>query len=254
MLGRKGQNVLRISPETTCLIYSTWLRLAPFLPWWGPRMVSILPNQTVTYQWNNQEKLNNIVQSNRSNPFTFRPKFWFLLRKVGLEKGIFWKWNGKFRSNRTDQSKPSTTSGVNHFDQKISTLPESFHLFLDQNFLDILAFAVRDPGVFSCGIRYPRFWNPEFCQNGKQPQIFLPSFISAFSSLCRYIPLLLLMQVIKSFINIRLAAVVYSPCACSRWSIKIAAFVILLPLFKDNRFSLFLVFQSNYEAAMLVRQ
>ena len=139
------QNVWRIPSKTNCLIYFTWLRLAPFLPRWGPRVVSILPNQTVTYQWNNQEKKNNIVrmkqtfQSTRSDPFAFRPKFWSLLSKVGLEKGIFWTWSGKLRSDWTDQSKPSTTSGGEPL------WPENFHT---ERIVPFINFSTKISGTF----------------------------------------------------------------------------------------------------------
>ena len=125
ILGLKSQSSSKCLTHPTrdeLFIYSTWLRLAPFLPRWGPRVVSTLPNQTVTYQRNNQDKTNNIVrlkqtfQSNRSDPFTFRPKFWLLLSKEGffleMERQVkvrldwpvkakhhFWRWTtltGKF--------------------------------------------------------------------------------------------------------------------------------------------------------------
>ena len=259
------QNVWRIPSKKNCVIYSTWLRLAPFLPRWGPsRVISILPNQTVTYQWNNHEKTNNIVrlkqtfQSNRSDPFAFRPKFWLLLSK----EGFFWKWNGKLRSDWTDQSKPSTTPGGEPL------WPENFHTERIVPFINfstkisatflLLGTEIREFFCYS-GILNPGLWNPEFSSRNfvrmeSIPRFsFMPSFISAVS-LCRYIPLFLQMQLIKSFRNVRLTTMAYSSCACWRWSNKITAFVILLLLFKANRFSLFLVFQSNYEAGMQLHQ
>ena len=139
ILGLKSQSSSKCLTHPTrdeLLIYSTWLRLAPFLPRWGPRVVSILPNQTVTYQWNNQDKTNNIVrlkqtfQSNRSDPFAFRPKFWLLLSK----EGFFWKLNGTASYGQTGLTRQSQAPllEVNHFDRKISTLNESFHLLISQ--------------------------------------------------------------------------------------------------------------------------
>ena len=127
------QNVWRIPPKRNCLIYSPWLRLAPFLPRWGPRVVSILPNQTVTYQWKNQEKTNNIVrlkqtfQQNRSDPFASRPKFWLLLSKEG------------FFSDWTDQSKTSTTSGGEQL------WPENFHT---EGIVPFINFSTKISGTF----------------------------------------------------------------------------------------------------------
>ena len=144
ILGLKSQSSSKCLTHPTrdeLLIYSTWLRLAPFLPLWGPRVVSILPNQTVTYQWNNQDKTNNIVrlkqtfQSNRSDPFAFRPKFWLLLSK----EGFFWKWNGKLRSDWTDPSKPSTTSGGEPL------WPENFHT---ERIVPFINFSTKISGTF----------------------------------------------------------------------------------------------------------
>ena len=48
----------------------------------------------------------------------------------------FWKWNGNFRSDRTDCQRGPPLE-VDYFDHKISTCDEPFHLRLDQNFRKI---------------------------------------------------------------------------------------------------------------------
>ena len=61
---------------------------------------SILPNQPARNQWNYQEKMERhfsvetkfSIES--SDPFTFRPKLWLLLSKVGLETTIFGNGTG----------------------------------------------------------------------------------------------------------------------------------------------------------------
>ena len=60
----------------------------------SPRVLSILPKQTVRSQWNYQEKMErhcSIKTKNpiRSDPFAFRPKFSLLVSKVGLKTIIF---------------------------------------------------------------------------------------------------------------------------------------------------------------------
>lgn len=73
-------------------------------------------------------------QWNRSDPFAFRPTFWLLLRKVGLETGIFGSGTARFgRTGSTGQRGPPLA------DRIISTRTKAFHLFLDRNF-QILAY------------------------------------------------------------------------------------------------------------------
>ena len=100
---------------------------------------SILPNQPVRNQWNYQEKMERhfsvetkfSIES--SDPFTFRPKLWLLLSKVGLETTIFGNGTGSFgRTGPTSQRGPPLE--MVHFDRKISTWAEPFHLRLDRNF------------------------------------------------------------------------------------------------------------------------
>ena len=63
---------------------------------------SILPNQPARNQWNYHEKMERhfsvetkfSIES--SDPFTFRPKLWLLLSKVGLETTIFGNGTGSF--------------------------------------------------------------------------------------------------------------------------------------------------------------
>ena len=100
---------------------------------------SILPNQPDRNQWNYQEKMERhfsvetkfSIES--SDPFTFRPKLWLLLSKVGLETTIFGNGTGSFgRTGPTSQRGPPLE--MVHFDRKISTWAEPFHLRLDRNF------------------------------------------------------------------------------------------------------------------------
>ena len=51
--------------------------------------------------------------------------------RTGNEK--FWKWNGRFRSDRTNRPRGPPLE-VDHFDRKISTQTKASHLFFDQNF------------------------------------------------------------------------------------------------------------------------
>ena len=100
---------------------------------------SILPNQPARNQWNYQEKMERhfsvetkfSIES--SDPFTFRPKLWLLLSKVGLETTIFGNGTLSFgRTGPTSQRGPPLE--MVHFDRKISTWAEPFHLLLDRNF------------------------------------------------------------------------------------------------------------------------
>ena len=88
---------------------------------------SILPNQPARNQWNYQEKMERhfsvetkfSIES--SDPFTFRPKLWLLLSKVGLETTIFGNGTGSFGRTGPTRSK-RTTSGDGPL------WPENFHL------------------------------------------------------------------------------------------------------------------------------
>ena len=72
-----------------------------------------------------------------SDPFTFRPKFRLLLSKVGLETRIFGNGTTSFgRTGPTGQRGPPLE--VDHFERKISTWAEPFHLRLDRNYGKIL--------------------------------------------------------------------------------------------------------------------
>ena len=100
---------------------------------------SILPNQPVRNQWNYQEKMERHFSVETrfsiepSDPFTFRPKVWLLVSNVGLETRIFGNGTGSFgRTGPTGQRGPPVE--VDHFDRKISTRIEPFHLRLDGNF------------------------------------------------------------------------------------------------------------------------
>ena len=60
-----------------------------------------LPDQTIMISGIIKRKWNGIVQlkqrqSHRNDPFAFRPKFWLLLSKVGLETNIFGSGTGSF--------------------------------------------------------------------------------------------------------------------------------------------------------------
>ena len=105
---RKPRSHVRI------LIYRTWaIRGLEELYQWPRRCVRgaaatqamsalHLPNQTlmisgiIKRKWNDIVLLKQRFRSHRNDPFAFRPKFWLLLSKVGLETNIFGSGTGSF--------------------------------------------------------------------------------------------------------------------------------------------------------------
>ena len=156
---RKPRSHVRI------LMYRTWaIRRLDELYQWSRRCVrGAAATQAYEYfpfaepnthdQWNHQEKMERhcsietafSIASKRSICVSAEILIAAQQSRTGNEN--FWKWNGKFQSDRTNRPRGPPPE-VDHFDRKISTHTKASHLFFDQNFR--------------------KFW-----YNGKRPMLFL---------------------------------------------------------------------------------
>ena len=165
---RKPRSHVRI------LIYRTWaIRRLDELYQWSRRCARgavatqamsdlFFPNQTLTIsgiinrKWNDIVLLKQRFQSRWNDSFVFRPKFWLLLSKVGLETKMSGSGTGSFgRTEPTVQEdylwRWTILAG------KFPLRPKGPIYFFDQNFR-------------------------KFCYNGKHPLLFLMAERGSLSS------------------------------------------------------------------------
>ena len=104
-------------------------------------------------KWNDIVRLKQSVQPDRSFLFRFDPNF----DNFSAEKGNFFKWNGKFRSDdRTEETKRTTFGGGPRWSENFPRT-EAFHPILNRNFRNFGIMESTPDAVFHPTSRVARF-------------------------------------------------------------------------------------------------